>query len=116
MTYFPDLAPYDYLPLPKGVTALTVGWLDDVHTFPTGDLSAEFVARLFRLCADHTIWLSLGWHVCELCYREGMFEHLASTLGATKSRGDPRSSALETRPLRGDSGTREASPFAWAMR
>jgi hypothetical protein len=80
MTYFPDLAPYDYLPLPKGVTALTVGWLDDVHTFPTGDLSAEFLARLFRLCADRTIWLSLGWHVCELCYREGMFERLASTL------------------------------------
>ncbi|TDC09207.1 hypothetical protein E1265_32445 [Streptomyces sp. 8K308] len=68
MTYYPDLAPYDYLPatVPAGVTARTVGWLDDSHPFERGPAPADFVRRLGLLCRDQRRAQTRGIHRCGL--------------------------------------------------
>ena len=45
MTYYPDLAPYDYLPdtVPQGVELLTVGWLEPGHDFPTATAAEDAI-------------------------------------------------------------------------
>ena len=91
MTYYPDLAPYDYLPdtVPQGVDLLTVGWLEPGHEFPTvgadglgqdpdqhwgSDLDSDsdadpaldpvFWQNLITLAADHAVALTRGVHGC----------------------------------------------------
>lgn len=75
MTYYPDLAPYDYLPetVPEGVELLTVGWLEPGHEFPTaadddpGPAAAAdtvFWRNLVTLAADHTVAVTRGVHGC----------------------------------------------------
>jgi hypothetical protein len=71
VTYFPDLAPYDYLPetVPHGVELLTVGWLEPGHDFPTeaGEeeaLAATFWPNLITLAADHPVALTRSVHGC----------------------------------------------------
>ena len=83
MTYFPDLAPYDYLPetVPRGVELLTVGWLEPGHDFPTGSaeagsapeaagapedeaLAAAFWPNLITLAADHPVAVTRSVHGC----------------------------------------------------
>ncbi|RSS73348.1 hypothetical protein [Streptomyces sp. WAC06614] len=65
MTYYPDLATYDYdyhAP-PEG---LTIGWLEGDEAFPTGESSDEFVTDLLDLGAflDHK---ARGFHHCTIC-------------------------------------------------
>lgn len=69
MTYFPDLAPYDYLPdtVPAGVELLTVGWLDSDHDFPVDDGAGPdpvFWRNLITLAADHSTVATRGVHGC----------------------------------------------------
>lgn len=83
MTYYPDLATYDYLPdtVPEGVELLTVGWLEPGHEFPTvtedpegpqdaedaedaEDLHPDFWPNLVTLAADHTTAVTRSVHAC----------------------------------------------------
>ncbi|TDC73969.1 hypothetical protein [Streptomyces hainanensis] len=68
MTYYPDLAPYAYLPatVPAGVTARTVGWLDGSHPFAQGPAPAGFARRLGLLCRDQPRARTRGIHRCGL--------------------------------------------------
>ncbi|MFD3723441.1 hypothetical protein [Streptomyces sp. NPDC058674] len=65
MTYYPDLATYDYNyhEPPQG---LTVGWLEGDEDFAVGESSNEFVANLLDLGAflDHK---ARGFHHCTIC-------------------------------------------------
>jgi hypothetical protein len=76
MTYFPDLARYDYLPetVPDGVELRTVGWLEPDHDFPTSEreLDPAFLANLITLAADHSVALTRSVHACR-------FRHLFET-------------------------------------
>ena len=65
MTYYPDLAHYDYLP--GQPTALTIGWLDVEHPFPTGELAAELIEKLHRCVVTAPINQSRGFHACDFC-------------------------------------------------
>lgn len=68
MTYYPDLAPYDYLPetVPPGVELLTVGWLEPGYDFPTADEDPDprFWQNLITLAADHTVAATRSVHAC----------------------------------------------------
>jgi hypothetical protein len=68
MTYFPDLARYDYLPdtVPAGVELLTVGWLDPAHEFPTAadDPDPVFWRNLVTRAADHPVAVTRSVHGC----------------------------------------------------
>jgi hypothetical protein len=65
VAYFPDLSPYTYLPGVKRGT-LNVGWLDPSASFPTGDTSEEFRAKLFLLC-QRPFRQTRGFHCCPYC-------------------------------------------------
>jgi hypothetical protein len=45
-----------------------VGWLDDTHDYPRGEVSDDFMEKLLQLLANP--WqpcVALGFHACELC-------------------------------------------------
>jgi len=43
-----------------------VGWLDDEHSFPTGNMPTHLIEKLRRLVKNPTE-LYRGYHICELC-------------------------------------------------
>ena len=67
MSYFPDLTPYAYdrFRTDDG-TVLNIGWLDDTHGFPRGDVPTDFLEALRVLCL-RPVYLHRGSHECELC-------------------------------------------------
>jgi hypothetical protein len=65
MAYFADLTPYAYgRRSHPGV--VHVGWLDDVHDFPRGEVPQALIEKL-RLLAESPVELYAGDHQCELC-------------------------------------------------
>lgn len=65
MTYFPDLSPFSYGR--KSETGVVhVGWLDDEHSFPTGNMPTHLIEKL-RSLAKIPTELRRGYHICELC-------------------------------------------------
>lgn len=68
MTYYPDLASYDYLPdtVPEGVELFTVGWLEPGREFPTTEqeLDPVFWQNLITLAADHAAATTRSVHAC----------------------------------------------------
>jgi hypothetical protein len=74
--YLPDGVEYPgvYRPLPDGVHALAVGWLDAGHAFNVGAVWDDFVARLFEACRARATARTRDWHRCELCSHEDSHE------------------------------------------
>jgi predicted RNA-binding Zn-ribbon protein involved in translation (DUF1610 family) len=72
MTWFEDLTPYAYLVRAGRVPerTLNVGWLDEGHEFPTGDVPASFVDRLRTLAECATTMQTRGLHECPFCSEE----------------------------------------------
>ena len=66
MAYFPDLSPYTYLKREPDPTLLNVGWLDNEHDFPIGEVEPEVLNKLFALCLTPARQ-TRGWHACQLC-------------------------------------------------
>jgi hypothetical protein len=67
MAFFEDLTPYTYLrPEEEEAGTVNVGWLDDQHPFPTGETSAEFHAKLRKLC-QRRVKQTRGFHHCDFC-------------------------------------------------
>ena len=82
--YLPDGAEYPgtYEPLPDGVHAMAVGWLDGDHAFNIGPVPDEFVARLFEACRARATARTRGWHRCELCPHNDSREATTVSWGA----------------------------------
>lgn len=67
MAYLRDLDPYRYdLPFPLP-TVRSVGWLDDMHPFPTGDVPSHVPQLLRELALVSPVNQMRGFHTCELC-------------------------------------------------
>jgi len=71
--YQPDLYVYKLVPghrplLPEevGKEIRAVGWLDEKHPFPKGQVPEEALDRLFDLCF-HPVYVTRGYHVCQFC-------------------------------------------------
>jgi hypothetical protein len=65
MAYFPDLSPYSYgHQSHPGV--VHVGWLDNVHPYPKGEVDARLIQKI-KLLASKPVELYRGTHTCELC-------------------------------------------------
>lgn len=72
MTYFADGSPYSYgagIGFVAG-EAINIGWLDDAHPFPQGEVSPRLVAALCEL-GRNSVNRTRGHHGCELCARTG---------------------------------------------
>lgn len=63
MTHLPDLAHH---PDTRDGEALSIGWLDATHPFPTAEPSAELMESLWRHCRL-SVARTRGLHPCELC-------------------------------------------------
>ena len=64
MSYFPDLSTYGYGRRHRGM--LHIGWLDDLHYFPRGEVGEEVVAKL-KWLAKRPVNSLFGFHVCQIC-------------------------------------------------
>jgi len=70
MTWFADMSPYTFFPLRNAeaaVPTLNVGWLELGRPFPTGEVPADFVARLALLVEHAPTQSTRGLHWCDLC-------------------------------------------------
>lgn len=68
--YYPDLSLYQYSNLAthsQDTVVLNIGWLDAKCTYPKGQVSAEFLDRLFLIWDEAQINPMWGYHQCELC-------------------------------------------------
>jgi hypothetical protein len=77
MTYFPDGSPYEYFADDATEetweggdirSAINVGWLSEDRPYPHGDVPAELVRALARLCRQGLNRMR-GFHYCEFCDR-----------------------------------------------
>ena len=66
MAYYEDLTPYTYGHSAGQEETVNIGWLDERHDFPTGDVSAAFVERLKAFCRTR-VMQTRGFHECPLC-------------------------------------------------
>jgi len=67
MMYFSDHSPYAYgHGSHPGV--VHVGWLDDIHPYPTGTVDALLIEKM-KLLASNPVELYRGKHICELCVK-----------------------------------------------
>lgn len=70
--YYSDLIKYTYItdmpPALDGIAsqALNVGWLQFGNPFTQGNVTSEFIARLWEFCKA-PVHLTLGIHDCDLC-------------------------------------------------
>ncbi|HLU11797.1 MAG TPA: VOC family protein [Oceanobacillus sp.] len=72
MTYFADLSPYKskaFPMLPQFDEVLTVGWLQEGHEYPKGEVGDETIAKLNALLESPKthILRGKGFHECDLC-------------------------------------------------
>ena len=68
MPYYADLTKFshpdrDAIP---GHAVVTVGWLDELHSFETGTVSDEILDKILRL-AKKPVLLTRGIHTCPFC-------------------------------------------------
>lgn len=64
--YLPDLSFYPSINHKENLLFKAVGWLDDQHDFPRGNVSDEFMARLWEFCRE-PIMCYMGFHNCDFC-------------------------------------------------
>ena len=69
-----------FAPIPSGVRAIAIGWLDATHPYTVGSVEPEFTARLFEACRVNAVARTRGWHPCTLCPTTGPYPTTA-TLG-----------------------------------
>lgn len=92
--YYPDLSSYQYsnpATYKQETVVLNVGWLDGEHIYPKGDVSVEFLDRLWLIWDEAPINPMWGYHPCELCKSPDYPVHIKRVegkipLGATEIR------------------------------
>lgn len=66
--YFPDLSPY----LPHLGNVFNVGWLEKPHSFTTGVVLAEIVAKLIQAMVEKRyVQVTWGTYCCSFCAKSG---------------------------------------------
>lgn len=118
MTHFHDLTPYTYSPFRK---ALNVGWLGEVHQYPTGPVPDNFMAQLDIYFGVDTRHGSMGFHVCDLCFPGGRYPDYGERHNLTDEELEIRTKQIEAGeykyvpPWVGDDrfGTGEIYVFGW---
>jgi hypothetical protein len=65
--YFPDLSPYQYVPLvlPEE-NRVNIGWLDSEHPFFASEPSLDLLKALIKL-VQHPVRIVPGLHTCPFC-------------------------------------------------
>jgi hypothetical protein len=66
MAYFADLTSYSYIRRLAEVNVLNIGWLDNQHSFPQGEVPDAVLAKLFAICSK-PVNLTRGCHSCQFC-------------------------------------------------
>ena len=66
MAYFADLTPYTYLKREPDQRLLNVGWLDNEHDYPAGEIEPALLDKLFDLCLKPARQ-TRGWYHCLFC-------------------------------------------------
>lgn len=86
MSYFPDLTQYVHM---KHETSgvLNVGWLEKGKPFELGDVSEEFINRLWILCGT-PVYATRGFYSCEFCGEEESWPIKMSMGGIERRLGD----------------------------
>jgi hypothetical protein len=59
--YYPDLSVYEYI-RHEGDNVLNIGWLDELHEFPKGKVSEQFLEKLQYICFSQRINQTRGYH------------------------------------------------------
>ena len=77
-----------FAPIPSGVRAIAIGWLDATHQYPVGSVEPEFTARLFEACRVHAVARTRGWHSCTLCPTTGPYPTTATLSDQSMPLGD----------------------------
>ena len=85
MSYFHDLTPYSYMARVAHPNELNIGWLDDQHEFPMGDLPDGVLPAIFELCRRR-VNQTRGYHACQLC-RSGRYPYMIEENGIRLSLG-----------------------------
>lgn len=61
--YFKDLTPITEY---NAGVYMMVGWLDNEHPYPKGNVPSQFIDRLWIFCTN-TFFDTYGYHYCPLC-------------------------------------------------
>ena len=77
MSYYRDLSEYCYNRFPMD-GSLNVGWLDNIHPFKKGDVSEQFLDRLWGYL-HFPMNVCRGFHICEIC---NTYEAFSAQCGA----------------------------------
>lgn len=65
--YYKDLTKYNYM---KKEDSLNIGWLEKGHSINTGDVSEEFIEKLWKYLR-YPVNVCRGFHVCDFCIKLG---------------------------------------------
>jgi hypothetical protein len=100
--YYEDLSLYAYIIREAAPNVLNVGWLEASHPYPKGEVSEEFLDRLFELCQS-PVNRTRGWQECQFCEK--------ASFGVRVVRGD-RELVLGSAEIRvaGEGGVIYAAP------
>ncbi len=58
---------------------IAVGYLDTLEPYEKGEVSTNFLTRLKVLWNEGTTLMSLGFHECQFCIKEGNYEGRAKS-------------------------------------
>jgi hypothetical protein len=76
LTYFPDLSPCTYFGAADANKLIAVGWLDEAYPYSQGQVSQDFIGRLFELLAKPWAPVAfLGFHECSWCGDDDVTSH-----------------------------------------
>lgn len=64
--YFKDLTKYKYM---ETEDSLNIGWLEKGHSFNKGNVSGEFMEKLWKYLR-YPVQVCRGFHSCDLCKKQ----------------------------------------------
>jgi len=64
--FFEDMSLYEYREKEKQKDLYNIGWLENIHDFPKGNVDAEFVDKLWKF-SHYAVASTRGFHICDLC-------------------------------------------------
>ena len=66
--YYPDLTPYEYCydENSSKQTLLNIGWLDELHSYPKGNVDENILKKIGLIC-KRKVQATRGPHQCQFC-------------------------------------------------
>lgn len=99
--YFKDLTKYKYTN--KSESSLNVGWLDERHSMTQGEVSDEFLEKLWKYLR-YPVNVCRGFHSCNLCSKSN------TEFPIIEYRGEKRKAGYYEIRVFGKDGTVFAAP------